>query len=268
MPIKSSKILLAASLVLVICIGAAILVSRSVLSKTRKTSSVTQAISTGAKARNLSLQPDALKMSRRLGNRFAPLRRDLSLVSGNLIIGTNSQSVTITRQQTDIGERIQIAVGTGTFTWSDAEGAKAPTGVLNDTQRLLIERVVFDSPDWFVLAQLRGASYHVVGRNIRPAEVGGSENYTGPVWDIVRVTDSESDSQKTPFSPWRLYFINSKTGLIDKIVCDLDREQIETTFSDWTVVGGETVPARIVWKGREGTLMEFVLTTFARTSVQ
>ena len=174
----------------------------------------------------------------------------------------------IVRQQTERSENIQISVGVNTFTWNDHEGVKTSTGFPNEVQRVLIERLVFDSPDWFVLAQLRGASYQTIARNVRPAEAGGSENYTGPVWDIVRVSDPEKDAQKKPLSSWRLYFINSKTGLIDKIACDLEGAPIETIFSEWTIVGGEKVPSRIIWKRGESTLMEFVLNTFTHTSVQ
>lgn len=222
----------------------------------------------GRTARNLSLQPEALRLSRRLGNRFRATGRDSSVIAGNLIIGTNQQPVNILRQQTDKAERVQIAVGANTFTWSDVEAAKTLHGLPNKTQRLLIERLVFDSPDWFVLAQLRGASYRVVAQSVRPVEAGGSDNYTGPIWDMVQVSDPEKDEEKKSSSPWRLYFINSNTGLIDKIVSELQGEQVETIFSNWISIDGEKVPSHIVWKQQGATLMEFTLTTFTRIPVQ
>ena len=222
----------------------------------------------GLTARNLSLQPEALKLSRRLGNRFRATGRDSSVISGNLISGANQQPVNIMRQQTDTAERVQIAIGANTFSWSDVETANPSLSLPNKAQRLLIERLVVDSPDWFILAQLRGASYRVIARNARPVEVGGSDNYTGPIWDIVQVSDPEKDAEKKSLSPWRLYFINSNTGLIDKIVCELQGEEVETIFSNWITVDGEKVPSHIIWKGQGTTLMEFVLTTFTRIPVQ
>jgi hypothetical protein len=225
-------------------------------------------IKRGRTARNLSLQPEAMRLSRRLGNRFRAIGRDSSVISGNLIVGTDQQSVNIVRQQTDTAEMVEIAVGTKTFTWNDVGAAKASSRSPNKAERLLVERLVFDSPDWFVLAQLRGASYRVVARNVRPVEAGGSENYTGPIWDMVQVSDPEKDLDKKSSSPWRLYFVNSNTGLIDKIVCELEGEKVETIFSNWTTVDGEKVPSHIIWKQQDATLMEFVLTTFTRIPVQ
>lgn len=180
--------LFAASLGLGICVSAVILTAGPAWTNTTGASSATQVLTQAnvrSSRRNLSLQPEALRLSRRLGNRFTSAARHSSIVSGNLIIGTNQQQVNIVRQQTDRSESIQISAGVNTFTWNDLEGAKTFTGFANEVERVLIERLVFDSPDWFVLAQLRGASYQNIGRSVRPAEVGGSENYTGPVWDIV-----------------------------------------------------------------------------------
>jgi hypothetical protein len=75
--------------------------------------------------------------------------------------------------------------------------------------RQLLERVVFDSADQFVLAQLRGASYYTIARNVRPDEVG--ESYDGPVWTVVRINDPDRDEQRKPESSWRLYYINTAT---------------------------------------------------------
>lgn len=216
-------------------------------------------------ARNLALRPEAMKMSRRLGKRFDPSTHTSSVLGGILFVGERQNTLTITRNQTDTGEAVEIAFAAEpvVLKWNETDGPKTSLNGLTESQRVLIERLVFDSADYFVLAQLRGASYYTVARNVRPEEVGDSDNYNGPLWDIVRVDDSEKNLQKKPINSWRLFYINSQTGLIEKIVSEAKGERIETLFSDWTIVSGERVPSHVTWKMGSQRLMEFSLTTFS-----
>lgn len=216
------------------------------------------------KVRNLSLQPEALKLSRRLGDRFTSSRQTSSTVVGTLLTGTLQQEVNVVRRQTSSGEDVGIAVGgaSGTLMWSDAEGPRASNSNVNEGQRMLIERLVLDSADQFVLAQLRGASYYTVARNVR-ADAGGSDNYNGPLWDVVRVAEPGTEATRRLLSNWRLFYINVQTGLIDKIVSELRGEKIEANVLQWVDQGGEKVPSRIVWKRGNETVQEFRLTRFA-----
>jgi hypothetical protein len=212
--------------------------------------------------RNLSLQPEAFRMGRRLGARFDARKREASVLRGTLVIGSAQRNVQILRTQTDNGERVEISLAgaPGLFAWDAADGAVSATGRAIGPDRKLIERLVLDSPDQLVLAQLRGASYSTVARQARPAEVGGADDYRGPTWDLVRVTELESEDQNRSRSPWRLYYINTATGLIDKIVSQEGEETITAELSDWVNQGGESFPARITWKLNDNKLMELVLT--------
>jgi hypothetical protein len=215
--------------------------------------------------RNLSLQPEALKLSRNLGQRFMKSRREVSVLSGTLVSGTNRQPIRIQRQQNDRGERVEVAIGgrPTSLNWSNEEGAKSADRAASESERVLIERLTFDSVDQFVLAQLRGASYYTVARNVMPAEAGGADDYRGPVWDIIRVDEPETDALKQPLSKWRLYYLNSQTGLIDKVISEVNGERIETNFADWTDEGGEKFPTRITWTRLGQSIMELTLTNFA-----
>lgn len=142
-----------------------------------------------------------------------------------LTIGVDRRVASITRRQTDDGEQVEINVAgsAGLLTWSAAQGARGSGAPATGSDRELIERLVLDSPDQFVLAQLRGASYYTVARNVRPAEA--NDGYSGPLWNIVRVDDPSREQAQGPQSRWRLYYLNSTTGLIDRIVCELDGQQ-------------------------------------------
>src|SRR5829696_607988 len=216
------------------------------------------------KMRNLSLQPEAFKLSRRLGNRFSSSRQTSSTVLGTLSTGALQQNVNVVRSQTSTGENVGIGLAgaVGTLTWSDGDGPKAFGSTVSEGQRTLIERLVLDSPDQFVLAQLRGASYYTVSHNVR-ADPGGSDNYEGPLWDVIRVEEPETEATRRPLSNSRLYYINVQTGLIDKIVSEVRGEKIEANVLQWVDQAGEKVPSRMVWKRGNETVQEFRLTSFA-----
>ncbi len=220
--------------------------------------------------RNLSMQPEAFKMSRILGQRFLSSRREVSVMNGTLTIGTERQHIQIYRRQNDRGESVEVFIDGGpvTLSWSDTDGLRASDRAPSENERELIERLAFDSIDQFVLAQLRGASYRTVARNVMPAEAGGADNYSGPVWDIIRIDDPEEDPQKRPLSTWRLYYVNSQTGLIDKVVSEPRGERIETNFSSWIEQAGEKLPTRITWTRSGQKIMEFRLTNFAHNLPQ
>jgi hypothetical protein len=215
------------------------------------------------RARNLSLQPEAFNMSRRLGQRFAPAKRQQSILTGTVTIGSEQRVLQTTRKQTDAGERVEIAVvgSLGLLTWEASQGALSSGARAGASDRELIERLVLDSPDQFVLAQLRGASYFTVARNVRPANAG--DGYTGPLWNIIRIGDPEPDEAKRPQSRWRLYYLNAVTGFIERIESEAQGQRIVVEMSGWTDVNGEKVPSRITWTHQGQTLMEYRLTSFA-----
>ena len=125
-----------------------------------------------SRIRNLSLQPEAARVNRRLGKRrFNNTGCPELVLSGTLTVGTNQQHFTLIRRQTDEGESVEVQLPARRFTWSNSDGIKAIPGLVTPSERLLVERLVFDSPDQFVLAQLRGASYFTITKHLRPASV-------------------------------------------------------------------------------------------------
>jgi hypothetical protein len=209
------------------------------------------------KLRNLVLQPEAAAVNRKLGNRFKS-DNGRSVVVGTITVGSDRQPVTIIRSQTDTGETVELNLTGRKFIWTEAEGIKAAQGaVATETERLAVERLVFDSPDQFVLAQLRGASYQTIVRNLRPTDA--TDDHSGPLWTMVRVNDPQTSESAAPKSPWRLYFINSISGLIDRVESDVDGQRVEASILQWTEQNGEKMPSQIRWTMNGQTLMEFEL---------
>lgn len=218
---------------------------------------------------NLSLQPEAFKLARRVGRRFTNPLGETSLLSGTLTTAGERIPVQIIRRPSQLGERVELSLqgASRSLSWSSEEAASESVSSGSENERKWLERLALDSVDEFVLAQLRGASYYTVARNVRPPEAGDSADYSGPVWDIVRVDESVRAEQKE--SPnYRLFYLNTVTGLIDKIVCEGSGERIEASLFDWKEVNGETFPLGIAWKAEGKTVMEFRLTNFARQTQQ
>ena len=210
---------------------------------------------------NLSLQPEAASVNRRLRNRFKLSGQAESTFSGTLSVSANQQPVTIIRRQTEGGERVEVLLAGRRLTWANAEGIKAVAGTVTEPERQLVERLIFDSPDQFVLAQLRGASYYTVTRYLRPNDAG--ENYSGPLWRLVRVSEPAGIDDVTPKSRWRLYYINETTELIDRVACEVDGQTIEAGIQ-WIESNGEQIPSRIKWTRSGEKLMELEIMAFSQ----
>jgi hypothetical protein len=255
-------LLCSASIAFLVFATTLILVSRASTKPARLTSNKTVQSQRPNKIRNLVLQPEAAAVNRRLGNRLKTTNAR-SVVVGILTVGGDRQPVTIMRSQKDNGENVEVILAGRGFSWSDAEGISAIQGVAaTGAERLAIERLVFDSPDQFVLAQLRGASYQTIVRNLRPVDAG--DDYTGPLWTMVRVNDPQTLQSASPKSAWRLYYINSNNGLIDRIECEVDGQRIAASILQWIEQNGEKVPSNIRWTSNGEALMEYQLTSFSQ----
>lgn len=212
----------------------------------------------------LAQQPAAFKLARKLGKRFSGSKHATTVLQGTLRRGTDEQHVRFMRRQTDDGETVEVAVGQSpaSLIWSTTEGATASGSPASQIDKLLLERLVFDSPDGFILAQIRGASYQTIIRNVRPAEAAGSDDYTGPLWDIIEVKEPANPSSTDAQSNARLYWLNTSTGMIDKIVSREDQGEVIATLSNWVNQRGELVPLRVTWTSEGRTLMQLDLTGF------
>lgn len=185
----------------------------------------------------------------------------MTTLIGALKIGAQQYTARITRSQADDGENLMVGLngGPATLTWDGKDGAKTGSSPATGETLAALERIALDSPDQFILAQLRGANYYVVSHDARPSEAGAADNYAGPTWKIVRVGEPENSTLAGARSSWRLYYINTATGLIDKVLSQEQGETITAEFSGWTSQDGEQVPTRITWTRNKQVVMELSL---------
>jgi hypothetical protein len=235
------------------------------LSTPQPSAQLTSPAKQGRLLAKLSHQPEADKLRRILGQRFLAPGREMTLLTGTLTVGTNVSQITITRTQRDDGEQVQISVGavSPSMTWSPGEGPRVDGRAATDSARAVIERLALDSPDEFVLAQLRGASYYTVARNVLPKSAGGSDDYAGPIWDVVRVGEPDSAGANSTLSKARSFHINTSTGLIDRCFSQEQGETIVAEISGWVDRLGEKAPTHITWNKNGQVVMELSLNSVA-----
>ena len=130
-----------ASLVVALCATTTILYAGA-SPKSPVPNSMSQQPRTEPGTRNLSLQPEALRLSRRLGARFTPKARGTTTTTGNLKIGVNQQTITIIRRQTDNGEAVEVVLGDRTLTWRDSDGVRGGSSAPSATERTLVEQLI------------------------------------------------------------------------------------------------------------------------------
>lgn len=216
-------------------------------------------IPTDRDSRNIYRQPEAMRMGQRLGKRLGPSSHAAEVTAGRVMSADGDHWVSITRRQTKKGEDVELFLDGRALRWNAQDGTPGNLNSTTETDRVLFERLAFDSPDYFVLAQLHGAAYFTVARNVRPPDV--PDDYAGPLWTIVRVEEPPATGALQPTSPWRLYYINSDTGLIDHIVSRLGDETTEARISSWTEQSGEKVPSQITWSIDGRVVMSYQATS-------
>lgn len=246
-------------LAVVACATSAVVLITRAANNSSQPSSIVPSRRTNKGVRNLSLQPEAARVARQLGKRFGSASRTATTFSGQLNTSEGQQSITFTRRQTYDGETAELSLSNRALTWSAEEGPKAGANAPTETERLLLERLILDSPDNFVLAQLRGASYFTVARNVRPTDA--TDGYNGPLWNLVRVDEPLVDENRKALSTWRIYYINVETGVPDRVEYQFNGKEIRVEFLDWIEPQGEKTPSRVRWLSDGQPLMEFRTTS-------
>ncbi|HEX5731196.1 MAG TPA: hypothetical protein VF131_00060 [Blastocatellia bacterium] len=206
----------------------------------------------------LAQQPEADKLRRALGQRFLDEGKERATLAGTLDVDGKRQAINIVRTHEMGGERVEIILGGGasTLTWNVTDGPRAGSAIASKSERLIIERLALDSPDQFVLAQLRAASYRTVARNVVPKGAADIEDYSGPVWDVTLINEPDSPGGNGTLSKSRLYYLSTATGLLEKVISMEDGQAVVAELSGWTDRNGEKLPSRIIWRRNDQIVME------------
>src|SRR5690349_19613601 len=144
----SAKILL--SVVVCVAVSVTVFIARptSHLLTTQQlpSQSTTQNVD-DVEAGNLSLQPEAVKLSRRVrGADFDPKKPRTLVIHGVLATATEQRNVQIRRNQNSSGEQLEVTLAgsQAPLLWDATAGAHSSAGPLNLNDRTLLERFTFD----------------------------------------------------------------------------------------------------------------------------
>jgi len=118
---------------------------------------------------------------------------------------------------------------------------------LNEDEENLVDSLLHDRPETFLLNAARGQYLRLIAHNVRAIR-DSSPNYTGPLYDVY---DQIAKVDSRPASPERTkrFFVDARTGLLYRVVYFVTRAgksvQAETIFSQWTTVQGQATPNQI-----------------------
>jgi hypothetical protein len=139
------------------------------------------------------------------------------------------------------------------------------TGSPSTEDLRLIETIVRDSVEHFIAGQVRGDATFHLGDMFR-ADDGSNQNYDGPFHDILRVDDAFETPEGTKTRP-TLFYLNSRTGLLEKIVYEREEGKIEVEFGEWITIASQKTPGRIIWKENGSVTNQLVITHVAFSPV-
>jgi hypothetical protein len=218
----------------------------------------------------LGRYPEADRMRLNLGRRFLSQGKEVSVLLGTLTVDSERHPVRVFRYQRAEGERVEIGLdgAANTLSWTGRDGARAAGNKLSESQRALIERVALDSVDQFILGQLSGAGYQTIAQNVAPEGASLQEDYSGPSWNIIRVDEPTGEGFAKSKSNWRLYYVNTVSGLIDKVISNEAGSVVTADILAWSEQSGERFPVHIKWTANGSVVMELILNNVAFNTQQ
>jgi hypothetical protein len=111
----------------------------------------------------------------------------------------------------------------------------------------LLETLIFDSAERFLLTNSEGTGFRLLGTRFR-LDGGTDEDYSGPFYDIYQGIDHldfESETRRRP----KKFYVNSDTMTLDLVKYQIERSgstfNVEIRFSNWSNANGQLVPALI-----------------------
>ena len=201
-----------------------------------------------------------------LGNRFESPAQGRSIMTATFTRSKGEpRQFTIIRELPDKLRIEETALTTQRTLGHDGNRPWARAGSLSAEDLRLIEAIVRDSVEHFIAGQARGDATFHLGDMFR-ADDGSNQNYDGPFHDILRVDDAFETTEGTKTRP-TLFYLSSRTGLLEKIVYEREEGRIQVEFGDWLTIANQKTPGRIIWKENGSVTNQLVITQVAFSPV-
>lgn len=201
---------------------------------------------------------------RKLGDRLIKPGKERMILDGKLTRGAGSTPVSVKliwelpnlfryEEQTTAGT--VVVAFDGTQVWKSS-------GAVSAQDADLLETVFNDSTDHFFMGQMSGVAMRRLGYFFR-LDDGKSRTYTGPYYDIYQTVDPLPAGGRRP----KLYYFNSKTGLLERVRYDIQGfggiTNVEVRIGDWRSDQGQHFPGSIQRSENGQPVLSFNLSTAA-----
>lgn len=140
----------------------------------------------------------------------------------------------------------EMVNGQKQVTVSKGDKARKTGGTLNNRDEDLVEMLLCDSVEHFLLAQRDGDATRFLGPRFR-LDDGTTANYSGPFFDLYETTELIKVRQDIRRQT-KVYYFNSDTHLLERIRYRLANglTEVEIRLKNWVEVQGQKLPGEIV----------------------
>lgn len=188
------------------------------------------------------LQPQLREALRQLGDRLERPGKERLTLLGTLTRLSGSQVETAPfRLITEFQNRMRLEEQVGTqlrVTVFNGSNAAKLGGPVNRRDEDLIETLVFDSVDNYLIKQTQGAATRFLGSRFR-LDNGEAENYSGSYYDLYQTTDQIRIGPSIREQSKQYYF-NSDTQLLEHVRYEIQPEgarvSVEVQITGWRKV--------------------------------
>lgn len=127
----------------------------------------------------------------------------------------------------------------------------------------LIETLIHDSVEHFLISQLDGAATRFLGSRFR-LDDGTATNYEGPFYDLYETSELIKVGREIRRQT-KVYYFNSDTNLLERVKYQVRRDGlatlVEVRLNNWHEVQGQKLPGEIVRLENDTPVLRFTITS-------
>ena len=196
-----------------------------------------------------SLEPRLRPALQALGDRIQKPGKERMILMGTMQIANGETTpIALNLQFPDRLRLEEQGIGPRRLLTFDSSTPGRAGNSLDQTDRDIIETLVYDTAEHFFLTQANGSATRLLGLRFR-ADDGTAPNYSGPYYDLYEVSDLVS-TKSEPQVQSKYYSINSTTLLPERVQYQVQRNgspvQVEIRLSEWQETVGQILARRIV----------------------
>lgn len=178
-----------------------------------------------------------------LGERFEKRGQERVTLTGTLNWSAGTSTVRLTWEYPGL---LRVDLDTGRILTFDGMRFSTNGEPLESHESRLIEALLQDSPEHFLIGQATGFASRLLGLRFR-LDNGRDRAYRGPYYDVFAVVNPSGGQASARAR--KFYYFNSDSQLLERVRYEAPGPggpvQAETELADWRTEQGERVPYRI-----------------------